>query len=127
MRLLRFTLVFAICWSVALLPLAGTIAMAQAGNMTMSETGDMAMVDSAPRLSELTIGSAHDCCEKDQAPVDHMKNCQAASACAKCFNFFYALLSAPIIHPPLIKAEALIIVPAAFSSPHHLPFRPPRA
>ena len=127
MRLFRFILIFATVWSLILLPIAGNVAMAQAGHITMPEAGNMAMADSPPGVSEFTIGPAHDCCEKDQAPADHMKNCQAAAACAKCFNFFDALLSAPIIHPPLIKAEAWIALPAVFSSPHHLPFRPPRA
>lgn len=134
MRWLRLILVFAIGWSLALLPLtsnmamaeAGHMVMAEAGNMTMPETQHMAMADSARGLSEVTIGPAHDCCAKDQAPADHMKNCQAAAACAKCFNFFGALLSAPVIHPPLIKAELWLTPLAIFSSPHHLPFRPPR-
>jgi hypothetical protein len=142
MRLLRFILVFAISWSLAVLPVAGSMAMAEAHDMAMPETGDMttaeashmtmsdahmAMADSSGSSSEVTIEAAHDCCQKDQAPADHMKNCQAAAACAKCFNFFSALLSAPMIHPPLIKADPWITVPAVFSSPHHLPFRPPRA
>jgi hypothetical protein len=143
MRLLRLILVFAIGWSLALLPLAGNMAMADAGHMTMpeasgmtmAEAGDMSMphaehiaeADSTPGVSEFTIGSTHDCCDKDQAPADHMKNCQAAAACAKCFNFFDALLSVPIIHPPLIKAEAWLTLPAIFSPPNHLPFRPPWA
>jgi hypothetical protein len=142
MRSLRFILVFAISWSLAVLPLAGSMAMAEAdhtampgasnmtmaeaGNMSMPDAGHMAMADSTRGASEFTIGPAHECCDKDQAPADHMKNCQAAAACAKCFNFFDALLSAPITHPPLIKAEAWITIPAVFSSPHHLPFRPPR-
>jgi hypothetical protein len=142
MRLLRFLLVFSISWSLAVLPLAASMPMAEAHNMAMPETGDMtmaeaghltmsgghmAMADSIGSSSEVTIEAAHDCCQKDQAPADHMKNCQAAAACAKCFNFFGALLSVPMIHPPLIKAEPWTIMPAVFSSPHHLPFRPPRA
>lgn len=143
MRLLRLILVFAIGWSLAVLPLAGNMAMAEPGhmampetgnsamaqmsNMTMPEVGHMAKVASTPDFSEFTIASTHDCCDKDQAPAEHMKNCQAAAACAKCFNFFDALLSAPSVHPPLIKAEAWVTLPAIFSSPNHLPFRPPWA
>lgn len=135
MRLLRLILVFAIGWSLALLPLASNMAMAEAGhmampeagNMNMPEAGHMAEADSTLGVSDFTIGATHDCCEKDQAPADHMKNCQAAAACAKCFNFFDALISAPIIHPPLIQAETWLTLPAVFSSPNHLPFRPPRA
>ena len=143
MRLLRLILVFAIGWSLALLPLTGNMAMAETGHMAMPEASNSAMApmtnmampeaehtaktDSAAGVSEFTIETTHDCCDKNQAPAEHMKNCQAAAACAKCFNFFDALLSAPVIHPPLIEAEAWVTLPAIFSSPNHLPFRPPWA
>ena len=141
MRLLRLILIFAIGWSVAMLPLTGNIPMAEAdhmampeagnmvmaegGNLSVSEVGHMGRADNAPGISEFLIGPTHDCCDQDQAPADHMKNCQVA-ACAKCVNFFYTLLSAPIIHPSLDKAEAWLTPPEVFSLPYHLPYRPPR-
>lgn len=135
MQLLRLILVFAIGWSIALLPIAGSMAMAEtgymampeAGNMAMPEAGHMAQADSTSGVSEFTVSSAHGCCENDQAPADHMRNCQAAAACAKCFNYFDALFSAPNIHPPVIEPEPSLIQPAIYVSPNQLPFRPPRA
>lgn len=112
MHLLRLMLVFAISCSVALVPLAGSVAMA---------------TDSTPAVTEAMVGAAHDCCDHDQAPVDLMKDCHASAACAKCFNFFDALSYSPSIYPPVIEQEPSLIQPATYVSPNHLPFRPPRA
>ena len=141
MRLLRLIMIFAIGWSVAMLPLAGSMAMAESGHTAMPEAGNMSMVEAGnmavpeagrmgkargmPGVAELVMAATHDCCDQDQAPSGHMKNCQVA-ACAKCVNFFYTQISGPIIHPSLVKAEAWLTPPEVFSLPYHLPYRPPR-
>jgi len=108
----RTILAFLVALSVAMLPMTGGFAL-QKNDVT---------------ASEVVVASAHDCCDDEGMPVDHMmKDCHAAAGCAsKCFSLYDAMLSSPIIHPSVTGAELSFAIKIFRPQDGNLPFRPPR-
>ena len=112
MRIGRTILAFLVALSLAMLPMARAFVA----------SGDEAMA------SEVMVASAHDCCDHQSMPADHvMKECQAAAGCtAKCFNFYAVVFSGVAIPSPIGGTESHFVSHAFHSETASPPFRPPR-
>jgi hypothetical protein len=112
MRIGRTILTFLVALSLAMAPVAGAFAL---------QTGE-------PTASNEVVASAHDCCDDEGMPADHvMKECQASAGCtAKCFSF-YALEFSSVTFPSLIGGtKSYFASNALCSQAASPPFRPPR-
>jgi hypothetical protein len=111
MRIGRTILTFLVALSLAMAPGAGAFAM-QKDEITASSV----------------VASAHDCCDDEGMPADHlMKDCQASAGCAtKCFNVYGELFSSATIVPPIGGTEAPFVSKPFYSQTTRPPFRPPR-
>ena len=112
MRIGRVILVVLMAVSLATLPMAGAFAVP----------------DDEPMASEVVVASAHDCCDHESMPADHMmKECQASAGCAaKCFNF-YAVTFSGVAIPSLIGGtESRFVSNPFYSQTASPPYRPPR-
>jgi len=109
---LRTVFITLVARSVALLPVAGAVAVPM-DEMTVSDE---------------VVASAHDCCDHEGMPADHLiKECQASAGCAsKCFSLYDPMFSSPMIHPPVAGAEPSFATKAFRSQEGNPPFRPPR-
>ena len=112
MRVARTILAFLVALSLATLPLAGAFAV----------PGD------EPMASDVVVASAHDCCDHESMPADHvMKECQAAAGCsAKCFNFYAVVFSGVAIPSPTGGTESRFASNPFYSQTASPPYRPPR-
>jgi hypothetical protein len=113
MRIGRTILTFLVALSLAMAPAAGVFAM-QKDEVT---------------ASNVVVASAHDCCDDEGMPADHvMKDCQASAGCAtKCFNVYGELFSSATMVPPIGGTEAPFVSKPFYSQTTSPPFRPPRA
>jgi hypothetical protein len=113
MRIGRTILAFLVALSLALLPMAGAFAV----------PGD------EPMASDVVDASAHDCCDHESTPADHvMKECQASAGCtAKCFNFYALVFSGVTILSPIGGTESHFVSNPFYSHTASPPYRPPRA
>ena len=112
MRIGRTILTFLVALSLAMAPVAGAFAM-QKDEVTASSA---------------VVVSAHDCCDDETMPADHvMKDCQAAAGCtAKCFNFYAVVFSGMAIPSPIGGMESRFVSNPFYSQTASPPFRPPR-
>src|SRR5262245_43192560 len=113
MRIGRTILAFLVALSLALLPMAGAFAIPS----------------DAPMASDVGVGPAHDCCDHESTPADHvMKECLASAGCtAKCFNFYAVVFSGVAVPSPTGGAEPLFVSNPFHSQTASPPYRPPRA
>ena len=95
MRIGRTILAFLVSLSLAMLPMAGALAVPS----------------DEPTASEVVVASAHDCCDHGSTPADHvMKECQASAGCtAKCFNFYAPVFSGVAIPSPTGGTESRFV------------------
>ena len=109
---LRTIFVLLVIGSVAMLPVAGAVAI---------PNDEIA-------VSDEVVVSAHDCCDHEGMPAGTMmKDCQAAAGCtAKCFSVCGVMFSSPMIHPPVTGAEPSFATKTFRSQEGNPPFRPPR-
>ena len=108
---LRTVFITLVALSVALLPVAGAVAVPM-DEMTVSDE---------------VVASAHDCCDHESMPADQMKDCQASAGCtAKCFNFYAVVFSGVAIPSPIGGTESHFVSHAFHSETASPPFRPPR-
>jgi hypothetical protein len=109
---LRTIFILLVVLSVAMLPVAGAIAI----------PSDELVV------SDEVVVSAHDCCDHEGMPADNtMRDCHAAAGCAtKCFSVCGVIFSNPMIHPPVTGAEPSFPTKTFHSQEGNPPFRPPR-
>jgi hypothetical protein len=112
MRIGRTILTLLVALSLAMAPVAGAFAM-QKDAMTASNE---------------VAASAHDCCDSEGMPADHvMKDCQASAGCAtKCFNVYGDAFSSATIVPSIGGTEAPFVSKPFYSQTASPPFRPPR-
>src|SRR6266436_1866143 len=112
MRIGRTILTFLVALSLAMAPVAGAFVM-QKDEVT---------------ASNVVVASAHDCCDDEGMPADHvMKDCQASAGCTtKCFNVYGELFSSAMIVPPNGGTEAPFVSKPFYSQTTSPPFRPPR-
>jgi hypothetical protein len=112
MRIGRTILAFLVALSLAMMPMAGAFAVPS----------------DEPTASEVVVASAHDCCDHESMPADHvMKDCQAAAGCtAKCFNFYALVFSGVAVPPPSGGTESRFVSNPFHSETASPPFRPPR-
>jgi len=112
MRIGRTILAFLVALSLAMLPMAGPVAVPR----------------DEPTVSEAVVASAHDCCDHESMPADHvMKECQASAGClAKCFNFYAVVFSGVAIPSPIGGTESRFVSHPFHSETASPPFRPPR-
>ena len=104
--------------SVALLPIAGGMAVASAPTAT----------------AKATVVSMPECCDHDDGMAmehpsmnDMGNECQANAGCvAKCFSLCGAMFWGPILHPPIAKGEPSPWTQPLRSQVGNPPFRPPR-
>jgi len=112
MRIGRTILTFLVALSLAAAPLAGAFAVPS----------------DEPTASDVMVASAHDCCDHESMPADHvMKDCQASAGCTtKCFNFYAVVFSGVAIPSPIGGTESHFVSHAFHSETASPPFRPPR-
>jgi hypothetical protein len=79
-------------------------------------------------MASEVVASAHDCCDDEGMPADHvMKDCQASAGCAtKCFNVYGDAFSSATIVPSIGGTEAPFVSKPFYSQTASPPFRPPR-
>jgi hypothetical protein len=79
--------------------------------------------------SDVVVASAHDCCDHESMPADHvMKECHASAGCtAKCFNFYAVVFSGVTIPSPIGGTESHFVCNPFHSQTASPPYRPPRA
>ena len=113
MRIGRTILAFLVALSLAMLPMAGAFAVPS----------------DEPMVSDVVVASAHDCCDHESTPADHMmKECQASAGCtAKCFNFYAVVFSGVTIPSPIGGTESHFVCNPFHSQTASPPYRPPRA
>ena len=113
MRIGRPILAFLVALSLALLPMAGAFAVPS----------------DEPMASDVVVASAHDCCDHESMPADHvMKECQASAGCtAKCFNVYALVFSGVTIPSPICGTESHFVSNPFCSQTASPPYRPPRA
>jgi hypothetical protein len=109
----RTILAFLVALSLAMLPVAGAFAVPS----------------DEPMASDVVVASAHDCCDHESTPADHMmKECQASAGCAaKCFNVYALVFSGVTIPSPIGGTEAHFVSNPFHSQTASPPYRPPRA
>jgi hypothetical protein len=112
MRIGRTIVTFLVALSLTMAPVAGAFAL---------------------QMSELTastevVASAHDCCDDEGMPADHMmKDCQASAGCAaKCFSFYALEFSSATFPSPIGGTKSYSASNALWSQTGSPPFRPPR-
>jgi hypothetical protein len=112
MRIGRTILTFLVVLSLAMAPVAGAFAM-QKDEVT---------------ASNVVVASAHDCCDDEGMPADHvMKDCQASAGCtAKCFSFYALEFSAATLPSPIGGTKSYFASSPFYSQTGSPPFRPPR-
>src|SRR5262245_37187151 len=112
MRIGRTILAFLVALSLALLPAAGAFAVPS----------------DEPIASDVVVASAHDCCDHESTPSDHMmKECQAFAGCAaKCFNVYALVFSGVTIPSPIGGTESHFVSNPFHSQTASPPYRPPR-
>jgi hypothetical protein len=112
MRIGRTILTFLVALSLAMAPVAGAFAM-QTDEVT---------------ASNLVVASAHDCCDDEGMPADHvMKDCQASAGCAaKCFSFYALEFSSATFPSSIGGTKSYFVSNALCSQTSSPPFRPPR-
>ena len=112
MRIGRTILTFLVALSLAALPLAGALAVPS----------------DEPMISDIVVASAHDCCDHESMPADHvMKDCQASAGCTtKCFNFYAVVFSGVAIPSPIGGTESRFVSKPFYSLTASPPYRPPR-
>ena len=119
MRLARTTIAFVIALSMAMLPAAGSAAVAKSHETAVStETAISAEMSAA----------MHACCPDHAKPCDQGGNqCQSMASCAhQCFgisNVAVSQLTYPLVSVNVLPARTDQAVPLHAASP---PFRPPR-
>lgn len=113
MRIGRTILAFLVAVSLATLPVAGAFAV----------PGD------EPMASDVMVASAHDCCDPESTPADHvMKECHASAGCtAKCFTFYAVIFSEAAMPSPGGGTESGFVGNPFYSQTASPPYRPPRA
>jgi hypothetical protein len=112
MRIGRTILTFLVALSLAMAPVAGAFAMQK----------------DAVTASNEVVASAHECCDDEGMPAEHvMKECQASAGCtAKCFNFYAVIFSDVAMPPPIGGTESCFVSNPFYSQTSSPPFRPPR-
>src|SRR6266540_6549310 len=94
----------------------------------LSIAGAFAVPSDEPTVSDAAVASAHDCCDHESMPADHvMKDCQASADCiAKCFNFYAVVFSGMAIPSPIGGMESRFVSNPFYSQTATPPYRPPR-
>ncbi len=118
MAIARTIVVIWVAVSVALLPIAGRMAVASTPMTTANPT-----VMSTPACCDHDDGMA-----MDHTSMNDMGNdCQANAGCAaKCFSLCGAIFWGPVLHPAMAKAEPPPLTQHPRSQAGTPPFRPPR-
>ena len=112
MRIGRTILAFLVALSLAMLPMAGAFAVPS----------------DEPMVSDVVVASAHDCCDHESTPADHMmKECQASAGCAaKCFSVVALVFSGVAISSPIGGTQSHFASNPFYSQTASPPYRPPR-
>lgn len=134
MRIAQTILAVVIAFAVALLPAAGSMALAAKATEAAVSAAAGAVPDCAhhharaPADSSKAIADDASNTRDDCPPAKAMDDCGKMASCARCFLTVLPRLAPQIAHPmeqfALLSWPVWELVPPALSSP---PFRPPRS